>query len=187
MRFISNLIHAVVYDIAVTTSQNTSCFPPYCGQTCMSRVLPWCTYMCRVTGWGRHTGDRRTATSWTDVMTHDILLNIRNIHWLKGFLGNRVWSIPSTKSATMKLLFFMHLVCFIQLFCQTGASHVTPTVSFVEYALVIKAHGLLSCFFPPSIHLPILLFIKRLINTIVLIDHALGYQSTSCWPVLVYI
>lgn len=50
----------------------------------------------------------------------------------------------------MKLLFFMHLVCFIHLFCQTGASHVTPTVSFVEYALVIKAHGLLNCvFFPP--------------------------------------
>lgn len=52
MRFISNLIHAVVYDIAVTNSQNTSCFPPYCGQTCISRALPWCTYMCRVTGGG---------------------------------------------------------------------------------------------------------------------------------------
>lgn len=49
----------------------------------------------------------------------------------------------------MKLLFFMHLVCFIHLFCQTGASHVALTVSFVEYALVIKAHGLLSRFFSP--------------------------------------
>lgn len=84
----------------------------------------------------------------------------------------------------MKLLFFMHLVCFIHLFCQTGASHVTPTVGFVEYALVIKAHGLLGCFFfLPSI----LLLFKRSINIIILIDCALGHQSTSCWPVLVHV
>lgn len=52
MRFISNLIHAVVYDLAVTNLQNIFCFLPYRGQTCNSRALPWCTYMCRVTGGG---------------------------------------------------------------------------------------------------------------------------------------
>lgn len=58
MRFISNLIHAIVYDLAVTNLQNTSCFPPYRGQTCNSRALPWCTYMCRVTGGGDIPGQK---------------------------------------------------------------------------------------------------------------------------------
>lgn len=112
-----------------------------------------------------------------------------NIHWLTGFLGDRVWSIPSAKSATMKLLFFMHLVCFIHLFfflpnrsisCHTNSQ-------FCWICTGNKSTWFTELLPPPSIHLPILLVIKCSINIIILIDHALGHQSTSCWPVLVYI
>lgn len=81
-------------------------------------------------------------------MTHDILLNIHNIHQLKGFLGYGLWIDSINKASHDEAAVFHAPRLFYSPFCQTGASHVTPTVSFVEYALVIKAHGLLSCFLP---------------------------------------
>lgn len=138
--------------------------------------------MCKVTSVrGGHTKGRRTATSWMDVMIHDILLKI---HRLKGFWSKGRESIPPAKSATTKLLFFMHLPHLsIHLCCQTGvflktlkASHVTPTVSFVEYALVIKAHGLLSCCFIFHLFFFFFLFVRCVL-----------IGGTSCLFALVHI